>query len=1180
MQLKSLELSGFKSFPDKTVIEFNKGLTAVVGPNGSGKSNISDAIRWVLGEQSTKSLRGAKMEDVIFSGTQSRGASGSATVVLNFDNADRQFAVDADTVSIKRKYYRSGDSEYYINEKQMRLRDINELLMDSGVGKEGFAVVGQGKIADIISSKSGDRREFFETAAGITKYRYRKEEALKDLKNAAENMVRLTDILGELEVRLEPLKEQSEKAIEFTKLSNEHKDLDVFISVDLIKTTNERVLSSKAKLSEVKSEYDDYAQKANALEEQITKTYDTMQKLQVDIYNYDQEKERLSAENAQLLSDIAVAENNILHETKNAQGIKESIVSLKLQGEGFTNTLASRESEIEQLKQKGILLEQQLTELISQQDNLSQSISQTELDSIELDRKINEYKVTLSQIQYMITAKTQKSEQLAEVVQSIGQSIAANEQSAAMLSKDKEDANEAVMMVKEKLLSIDNVILGFNVKKDKRVSYAKERSEELSNTYLSIKEKSNRLRMLSDMNDSLEGFSKTVKEVIKADKTKALSGIIGTVSQLVSVKAEHAVAIETAVGYGMQNVVVADEFAAKQAISYLAKNKLGRATFMPLTSVKGSRYYDKELPNQTGFIGIGSDLVTFDKRYQNIIDFLLGRIVIVDNLDNGTLIAKRYQYKFRIVTLDGQVINAGGTFTGGSQDRGFAPLSRLVTIERYTTEIAQLQQKLTELKTVVNSSKQAIIEIEDEIQKQNDLKVICNNDLVNFTSEYHRLELAVDNANEVVRRSKEEREAAKAELLAIEPEIEELRADEIRCSKKLQDSQGEKEQRAQLSLSVSKQAGELVSEITAKTVAKSECEKDLSVALKAIEDLNRSSEEIKLKTQTLEGELLTVIQRIDSLKVSVEQNKVIIEQTKQAVKDLDDRRQQAIVKRQELEQSTTKLRADEKEQSMLKEGLVSQISRIEEQVISLSKEVDICIAKLWDEYQLTRSEAFAMDFSRLDVATAKIRISALRQQIKALGQVNVAAIVEYEEVKERYDFLNKQLKDVTNSTKELEKIIQELTDRMERDFSDTFRDINNNFKRIFAELFGGGTASLTLTDPDNVLESGIDIYVSPPGKIVKSLSLLSGGEQAFIAIAIYFALLTVKPSPFCVLDEIEAALDEVNVSKYARYLKLLSANTQFILITHRRGTMEEADTMYGVTMQNEGVSKILKLDHN
>lgn len=1186
MQLRSLELHGFKSFPDKTIIEFNNGLTAVVGPNGSGKSNISDAIRWVLGEQSTKSLRGAKMEDVIFSGTQSRGQSGYASVTLNFDNSDRIFSIDEDLVSIKRKYYRNGDSEYYINASQTRLKDINELLMDSGVGKEGFAVIGQGKIADIISSKSGDRREFFETAAGITKYRYRKEEAQKDLKLAAENMVRLTDILSELESRVEPLKEQAKKAVEFNRLSDEQKKLDVFVTVDLLNSTTEKTDESNKKLAEIAKEYDEFEKTIKEIEQNIQSTFDFMQEKQVLIQNLSKQKEDVTGEIASITAEIAVHENNILHETQNIKNIKKSIDDMKVDKETFMQTLFSKNELLSSLKNKKEAIIADINQLEIKQKEMLDVSNESETLSIEQDKKINEARVILSQVQYIIASKSRELEQTIELIENFNEVKSGYDISNKRFEEEREGASLAVSVVKEKITSINNSIDGLALKQETRTKIAKELSESLQNTYLSLKEKSARYKMLCDMNDSLEGFSKSVKEVMTAHKNGKITGIIGTVSQIITAQPEHAVAIETAVGYAMQNIVVADEYVAKQSIQYLSQNRLGRATFMPLTSVKGSEYQDqtRTLHNQTGFIGIASNLVSFDVKYQGIINFLFGRIVIVDNLDNGSLIAKKYQYKFKIVTLDGQVINAGGTFTGGSQDRGIAPLSRSVTIDKLHAQIKDLEIEQDELKQKVYKSKEALENIANQIADFNKQKEQCNSDLAEFEQEFNRIMIAHEQMKNLVKQNEENYEKATVQRVSLQEDIAKFSDDEKLQVLKLAEQQQEKEKMTASSSSVLTLANEIAQKLTARTIEKSECEKDIEVTQSSIEEMQKNADDLVKKVEQLSSVQLEIITKIDLIKQQIEDDNKLIEQKKESILHIVKDSESAVLQRQQAEKETTILRAEERQKAVEKERLSSLKSRLSEQSVSFAREYDQCIARLWDEYQLTKTEAVALvmsqDVELPDLSSIKSRLISIKQQIKSLGVVNVAAIVEYEEVKTRYDFLNKQICDINASTKELEKIIDELTTNMKTEFSRTFQQINENFKRIFVELFGGGTANLTLSESDNVLESGIEIYVSPPGKIVKSLSLLSGGEQAFIAVAIYFALLTVKPSPFCVLDEIEAALDEVNVVKYAKYLRLLSEKTQFILITHRRGTMEEADTMYGVTMQNEGVSKILKLDRS
>lgn len=1178
MYLKSLEIQGFKSFPDKISLNFDKGLTAVVGPNGSGKSNIGDSVRWVLGEQSTKTLRGNKMEDVIFSGTVARKPMGFAAVTLNIDNTDGTLTDLGEEVAVTRKLYRSGESEYMINGKGCRLKDINELFMDTGLGRDGYSIIGQGRIAEIVGAKSSERRDIFEEAAGISKFRYKKLEAERKLTAAQENLFRLTDIISELENRVGPLKAQSEKAQKFIRLAEERKRLELSVWITRLDELKEKLDKLEEKILYTRAEYENTENDIAREEEKLQSSYRRMQECTEKADELRQKMLEEEQSSSQKKSDIAVFENDISH-------CGEAISKAKRSMADSDETKRDLQLRIKENEKKITDLEAQKKELQDEIKAISEKFSEAETKSSQLGdsvdkagSEINSLYIKQSELNFAAEAAKQQAydeeKRLAELLESTGDIGA-----AVKGYNEKIEANTAELQKnKEKTEELKNKLSGIERLYSSRKEGFEKAKADFERSLYELKNCQQRKKILVDLENSMEGFAGSVKQILKAAKQGRLSGIYGTTAQNIGVDGEYALAVETALGGAMQNIIVENEDSAKRCIRFLKEQHGGRATFLPITSVRGYELRENGLDDCDGFISIASHLVTCDPKFNGIITSLLGRIVIAENIDSATVIAKKYGYKFRIVTLDGQVINAGGSFTGGSAQKSAGVFTRKNEIEALDNDISRLTSEREELNSKME-------------------KLRAESEKLRYDREYARSELTQLESDEI---------RISADITSLRSLIGELESRTENADRQ----QAEAEER----IAAAKQA-----ETNARNEAAA-LDKQIKAAEQKLSEGQDSREKLRIERAGLSEKLSELKIRDMELSKDIQAQMSDIERTKQELESISgsdryfrneiDRQNRMITeKKKEIERLTEELQATEKnavgytakikryreihdEQNSLvgeiqkgikqfnvaKEKLSGEVTRLEERREAANRDSDNIIRQLMDAYEMTCSEAVQIAEKVEDLNAAQTELNSVKNKIKALGSVNVDAIEEYREVSERYEFMSEQLADVQKSKKELEKIIEDLTQEMRRIFSESFRVINSNFKEIFVELFGGGKAELILTDPEDVLSSGIEISVAPPGKVIKNLISLSGGEQSFVAIAIYFAILRLRPAPFCILDEIDAALDEVNVRKYAQYLKNFTDTTQFVLVTHRRSAMEEANVLYGVTMQEDGISKLLKME--
>lgn len=1175
MRLKELEIQGFKSFPDRTRITIGPGITGVVGPNGSGKSNISDSIRWVLGETSSKQLRGAgKMEDVIFGGTQTRSAMGYASVSLTIDNTDHGLDMDADEVTIGRRYYRSGESEYSINGQSVRLKDVYELLLDTGIGRDGYAVVGQGRIAEIVGAKSSERREIFEEASGISKYRYRKNEAERRLDAAEGNLERLRDILGELEKRVGPLKRDSDKAQQFLELSASRKSLEVTLWVDAIRRSNDALRDQQRKYEAAQADHarlsrqlDEFDAKSEALRAEA-------QQLMLAVEEANSQIRAITEADAQVSSQIAVLNNESDHAR---QRIGEATAELKRAGQSrqsIEKEAQGHRAAIGELQQKLTALDEEMASLRKEMDALEQKALQSgeRRDMVNAAMARLQETATAARVQLAAadTAAAAAAERLAENARQTDGRRAAN----TALANQKQDAARKAAEAEEAVTRADNIKAGLKIKLESRQRQHEEAVQTLQNVEKERSSVGQRIRILEELERSMDGYQQSVKAVMRAAAGRRLRGIIGPVAGILTVRKGYEVAIETALGFALQNIVVEDQQAARAAIGFLKDERAGRATFLPLDTVQGSRFTGR----LTGTAEVAADLVETDEKYQHIVDNLLGRIIVVEDLTEASAVAKNLGYRNRIVTLDGQVINAGGSFTGGSTARSVGVFSRKQELDELRAKLKMLENRRADAEKEAAARKAEVDRLAAQLTGAESESMNAASNRLRAGMELDRLTASLSQGEEALRTLQ-----AEAETLTAQKQENTAAREKARTA--LSAAQADYDRFAAELATLGESAGDLTAAREQLTGAMAEKQMDRVTAEKDISLHEASLQTLESRTDETEARGRELLAVIDAAQKSIEANDLKIAEiqrtqaeNKEKIAACEEIIRTSGAQRMEKEAAVARLTQENRQLTDERERMSGEMARLAERRAAAENELNTTAAKLWEEYQLTENEAKALCVPFDSLAELRRQVTEVRGRIRALGNVNVGAIDEYKEVKERYDFLKAQVTDVEKARAELIRMIAELCTEMEALFTASFKKINQHFGQIFRELFGGGHARLYLSDEGNVLESGIEIEVSPPGKVIKNLSALSGGEQALVAISIYFAILNVNPAPFCILDEIEAALDDVNVVRYAQYLRRMTENTQFIVITHRRGTMEAADVLYGVTMQEDGVSKILRLD--
>ncbi len=1177
MRLKSLEIQGFKTFPDKTKLSFDTGITAVVGPNGSGKSNISDAVRWVLGEQSTRSLRCDRMEELIFSGTQSRKALSYAEVTLNIDNTERQLPFDNDTVAVTRRYYRSGESEYLLNKVSVRLRDINDLFMDTGLGRDGYSMIGQGKIDSIVGAKSEDRREIFEEAAGISRFRYRKQESESKLSKAEENLLRLRDILSELEERVEPLRIQSEKAQQYLEYAGEKRTLEIGLWLHTLEKSGRVLREQEDKLLVARQEQEEAEQRISQLDQQIEGVYGESTRCTAAVDEKRQEIARLEESAARKDGEVSVLENDIRHNQETTERIRKEMEQsgrsqkeLEEQAKSCASQIQEKEQQINRENEKAEACQRELSEL-------RLHMCESGGKAADCSKAIAELTTRSTEIRIRSSAAVTAMEEIRLREQTVKESLEEKRNRREELEKQSREYSQMLSETDATIGSLTNTIQGYELKLSSRKKKEEEAKAQLEKIHLDTQENIRRVRLLQDLERNLEGFSQSVKVVMKEVERGTLSGIRGPVSRLLHVPGEYAVAIEVALGAAMQNIVVETEQDAKRAIGLLKRRDSGRATFLPLSTIHGKLLQEKGLEDCPGFVGIAGELCQCQPEYTEILYSLLGRIAVAEDLDSAVAIARRFGYRFRVVTLDGQVVNAGGSLTGGSLGRNSGLMSRASDIEKLQEKVQSLQKQETQAAEKLKETRQETAQAEASV-------AACKGELTSAQEDRVRLEAVLKSHASSIQTLQQDEKLLLQEQAEAKTRWEELEKTKVQAEKELEESQaslaalqaeletlsGSRDEQNRLSDAITARLQEIRLRILG-------YEKDKDSLETLQQDLRRRQEDHTGRAQELQGEIQSIEAASALLTVRIDNLGKEAESLRQQAVQAEGEIEKLTRRRMELEKETANLRAQQREVSDHRETAGRELARLEERRVNLQKEYDSIISRLWEEYELTKREAEEEGTEIQDLPKAQRRLSELKNKIRNLGAVNPGAVEEYKEVKERYDFLSGQIQDVEKSREELRSLIGELTHQMRDVFTQRFRLINENFGQTFRELFGGGEAYLSLSDPEEILTCGIEIHVQPPGKIVRNLESLSGGEKALVAISLYFAIMRVNPPPFCVMDEIEAALDDVNVGRFAAYLRRMNRNTQFIVITHRRGTMEEADVLYGVTMQDEGISRLLEL---
>ena len=1177
MRLKLVEINGFKSFPDKVSISFDEGLIAIVGPNGSGKSNVVDAVRWVLGEQSSKTLRGGKMEDVIFSGTQHRKAVGMAEVSLVLDNADGALPTPLTEVRVTRRLYRSGESEYLLAGRPVRLKDIHELFMNTGIGRDGYSLIGQGKIAEVLSSRSEDRRAMFEEAAGISKYRYRRTESLRRLEAAESNLVRLRDILQGYATRVGPLRTQSEKARRYLDMRQERRGLEINVWLERLEQTKDLISKSADDCEIVTAQLEELAQRQQQFEQETASLDLQVQEVTVQMDDVLRSQRELEQRMAQTRSDAAVMENELRHNRERQDAVKKGMENSQERRQALLDRQAAAQAKgaelaahREELQARLALLTERATGGLLEQTQ--QRMAQLRMEQLDLGDALGRCRAEVANAE---AAGSAQGENEARAQAELG----AQEQAVQQAQRQAEQAESGRSEKQELLLRAQNALGGY----EKKLATRREKEEAAQQAHRQAQERrtqaEQRLRALEDLEKSREGFSGAVKLVLQEAEHGRLPGVHGALSSLIETGQETALAIETALGAAMQHIVVDNEQQAKRAIFLLKSRNAGRATFLPLSAVQ-PRQGDRLPREGEGIVGVASELVSCEEAYRALLSSLLGRTLVTRDIDSAIAVAKRHGYRFRIVTLDGQMVNAGGSLTGGSQVRGAGMLTRRNEIEALTQQVRQLEQEEQAAGRQVQQCAEERRRVEAEMQGGLSELQTAREQHIKSEAECESTKAALGlllSGCEAMRERQEQARRAREEALALLKKAQEEQTALLLRQSVLEGELAALE--AEHSQQAQKVAGEM-QEISDCRMALTAAQRDEQALLEACRqtrelldlqdtDCGQLKEELSALVRQ-EGELVQSIQAaLEGEKGSGLEAEALVRSTEQ----LTQQREQA-------ESRRSALRLEEKELSQQRENLVREQERCEAQRAQVQSEHDGIVASLWDEYELTVSGAKELRTPMESAAAARRRIAQLKQDMKALGHVNVDAIEEYKQVKQQFDFYSAQVEDLEVSKKELEGMISDLTKEMQGIFSRQFEVINRHFGQTFADLFGGGKAMLSLDDPSDVLESGIELRVQPPGKVINNLSALSGGEQALTAIALYFAILQVRPSPFVILDEIDTALDEVNVVRLANYYKRFTQKTQLILITHRRGAMEAADVLYGITMQERGVSKLLKIDVN
>ena len=1180
MYLKALEIQGFKSFPDKTVLNFGADITAIVGPNGSGKSNISDAILWVMGEQNSRQLRGAKMEDVIFGGTEKRSQMGFAQVTLVIDNTGHIFPRDESEVAVTRRYYRSGESEYYINRQSVRLKDVNELFMDTGMGREGYSIIGQGKIDEILSVKSGERREVFEEAAGISKFRHRKEESERKLQRTEENLVRINDKIAELELQVEPLRQQAETAKKYLVLRDELRVLEISVWLENLQALRAGALKLEADL---RTAQEDRQRAQEDLDAVYTAGEESLEKIRDNDVRAEALRDQVSQLDAaaqEETSAMAVLENSLSHDKQTLERLDRELADTQQRAGNLRTQADALTDRIDQIDAEAQDLTRQLQELMDALRQLAESAGSAQQEAEALRAKetlaVADAARGRTELAALDATRTQAQARQAAIA---ADSAAAREK-LDQCRREAEENNASLTAAREEEQAAANVIQGHSLRMEGRRRRAQEAAQQAEQLRRQLAAMEDRIRLLTEMEKDYEGFSRAVKGVMQAADRGTLSGIHGPVASLMTTDPQYTVALEIALGAALQNIVVDRDTDAKEAIAFLKRRDAGRATFLPMSAIRGDMLREPRLDQEYGFVGIASQLVTYDARYDGIFQNLLGRTVVVEDLDCGVNMARRYQNRFRIVTLDGQVINRGGSMTGGSVSRSAGVLSRANELQRLAGQLEQLRGQLADADRRAQETGRELQKAQYELDVAKEQQRAAAQQVLTLEGRQEHHEILLENLRLSQDGLQQERETLtrrlqeqETQMQAVRQEIAAHEGEAERLSRQAEESRA-----GQSDLQT--RTDEISGQITEHKTALAALAAERGTSLHSRQELERLQAQMHTDRAGREALLERFRRSNEEAGREMDIHRQKAEELRTQCGQLKEQLASLATEKLELERRRTQ--QNQEMQRCNEEVLHTEreVARLEQQKNAAAMEEKNILDKLWERYELSHSEAQSQRMELESIPKATRRIGELNREIKSLGTPNIGAIEEFDRVNTRYTYLSEQRTDVEKAKEELTGVIDEITRQMTEIFAQQFRLLNESFQETFLELFGGGKARLELEDENDILGCGIEIKVQPPGKQLKTITLLSGGEKAFVAIALYFAIMKVHPTPFCVMDEIEAALDEANVVRYARYMRRIAGKTQFIVITHRRGTMEEADVLYGVTMQERGVSRILTINLN
>ena len=1180
MYLKALEIQGFKSFPDKTVLNFGEDITAIVGPNGSGKSNISDAIRWVMGEQNSRQLRGAKMEDVIFGGTEKRRAMGFAQVTLVIDNTEHIFNRDEAEVAVTRRYYRSGESEYYINRQSVRLKDVNELFMDTGMGREGYSIIGQGKIDEILSVRSDDRREVFEEAAGISKYRHRKEESERKLQRTEENLVRINDKITELELQVEPLRKQAETAKKYLVLRDELRTLEISVWLENL----QKLKTDRLKLQ---ADFETAQADQKKAQDELDQVYAQAEECSRLLHENDCAAEEMRGRISALESAIgehesaaAVARTTAQHHAETIERMDREMSESRSRTESLHEQMQVMARRMEEIDASARTLENEIAALCEEMRGSSDAAAAAAAQLEQLRRREAQEVAGAAQAQAELSAITAGSDEIAQRTAELTEELTQSEEKLTQTRREAAQNEKELLSAREEEQAAVNIIGGHSLKMEGRQRRAKESIEQKNQLSLQEKTISDRIRLLSEMEKEYEGFSKAVKIVMRAAEVRTLSGIHGPVGNLIHTDKDCSVAIEIALGGALQHIVVDTKNDGKNAIGLLKQRDGGRATFLPLDTIRGRSLRENGLENEYGFVGIASELVRCDGRYGSVIENLLGATVVVEDLDCGIQMAKRHDNRFRIVTLDGQVINAGGSMTGGSVSRNAGILSRSGELEQLHKKLKKIQSQLQDATLLAESANRELQKAQYELEVARDQQRQANDRVLTLEGRKNHYDMLIESLEQQQESLRIQKENLQKRSTDDAGRMDTIRRTIADFTARAEETREEIEMLQRRQETARQGLGEMTDRLTEKKAQQAALSAEGESARRSMEDLSRLRE-------SLEGEHTDRESLRAQMEQAMAQARAEEERQQQEARELRggiEEHRQALQKLSEEKMALETRRSQTDRLSRTcNDTLLNcerEVTRLEGKLNGSALEEKQILDKLWERYELSHSDAQALRVELESVPKATRRIGELNREIKGLGAINIGAIEEFDRVNTRYTYLSDQRNDVEKAKEELLGIIEEITKQMTEIFATQFEILKQSFQETFLELFGGGRATLELEDENDILRCGIEIKAQPPGKQLKTLSLLSGGEKAFVAIALYFAILKVHPTPFCVMDEIEAALDESNVVRYARYMRRIAGKTQFIVITHRRGTMEEADVLYGITMQERGVSTVLTANLN